>query len=136
MEVLHSNKMLHEVVRNQVKHSGLYYDGQTLPQRVRIAIREFLPNNTCRIDAVARPLGYDKRTLQRHLQHEFGTTYQALLDEVRFDLARLYLKETTMPLSQLTYVLGFSNTGNMSRAFSKKFGCSPRQWRLQKRDGV
>ena len=134
-KVLHSNRMLHELVSNQVQHSGLYHDGRELPQRVRGAIRDYLPQNRCSVESVARVLALDVRALQRHLRDQHQTTYQALLDEVRGEMARLYLRETNMSLGQLTYVLGFTDPSTMSRALRQQLGCSPKQWRQRQRAG-
>lgn len=131
--VLHSNRMLHELVSNQVKHSGLYHAGRTLPEQVRGAIRDYLPENKCSIENVAGAMTLDVRALQRQLRDNYNTTYQELLDEVRLEIACLYLKETNMPLAQLTLVLGYTDPSTMSRALRKQLGCTPRQWRQREK---
>lgn len=87
------------------------------------------------MESVARVLALDVRALQRHLRDQHQTTYQALLDEVRGEMARLYLRETNMSLGQLTYVLGFTDPSTMSRALRQQLGCSPKQWRQRQRAG-
>jgi AraC-like DNA-binding protein len=71
----------------------------------------------------------DKRTLQRYLREESDTTYQVLLDEVRFDMVENYLRDSSMPMTQLAYVAGFTDASNFARAFRQRYGVSPRKWR-------
>ncbi len=82
----------------------------------------------------ARILKCTKRTLQRYLREEANTTYQSLLDEVRFDLVQQYLRNSYMPVTQIAYVAGFSDPSNFARAFRKRQGLSPRAWRLKYQD--
>lgn len=80
------------------------------------------------IDYVAEKLGMSTRTLRRRLQEE-GTSYRALLDEIRFGLAREYLEKTTLPMEEICRLLGYSEAGNFSHAFRRWSGQSPRAWR-------
>ena len=126
---------LHEVVRQQISGLDLSQKQQDLAQEVRVIIRTLLPTGQCTVERVAKYYACDKRTLQRYLREENNTTYQALLDEVRFDLVENYLRDSNMPMTQLAYVVGYTDTSNFSRAFQKRFGVSPRQWRDQHCEG-
>ncbi len=124
-----NNAALHEIVRQQVSSLDLSQKQNDLAHDVRVIIRTLLPTGQCTIGRVARYYACDKRTLQRYLREENDTTYQALLDEVRFDLIQNYLRDSTMPMTQLAQVAGYTDTSNFSRAFQKRFGVSPRKWR-------
>jgi len=102
-------------------------DAELLTQ-VRKIIRKLLPTGHCSIDRVAGWFACDKRTLQRHLRVR-GTSYQALLDEVRFTLALQYLEGSRLPMTQLSQMAGFSDASNFTRAFRRRFGVAPRTWR-------
>jgi AraC-like DNA-binding protein len=88
-----------------------------------------LPTADYSLERIAQCYACDKRTLQRYLRDEADTNYQTLLDDVRFDLVQQYLRDSQMPVTQLTYVAGFSDPSNFARAFRKRFGMSPKQWR-------
>jgi len=47
-------------------------------------------------------------------------------------LARQYIEQKNMPISQITYLLGFSDTSNFSRAFRRWTGQSPSRYRSEK----
>jgi AraC-like DNA-binding protein len=102
----------------------------SLVGQVRTLIKALLSNGNCSIENVARLYACDKRTLQRYLKDE-GMSYQQILDEVRFELARNYMKQPDVTLTQLALLVGFTDASNFSRAFKQRFGISPRQWRKQ-----
>jgi AraC-like DNA-binding protein len=73
-------------------------------------------------------VGMSERTLQRRLtQHE--TTFNELLDQTRFDVAKQHLLDGSTSLSEIGYDLGYANPANFTRAFRRWAGVSPRQFR-------
>jgi AraC-like DNA-binding protein len=80
------------------------------------------------IDYVAEKLGMSTRTLRRRLKEE-GSNYRALLDEIRFGLAKEYLGKTNLPMEEICGLMGYSEPGNFSHAFRRWSGQSPRDWR-------
>ncbi len=53
----------------------------------------------------------------------------ALLDEIRFGLAREYVGKTNLSMEEICGLLGYSESGNFSHAFRRWSGQSPRDWR-------
>ena len=76
---------------------------------------------------IARALHQSASTLQRRLRRE-GTTYQRLLDTTRRELALEYLKEGEHTLADITFLLGFADQSNFTRAFRRWTGKTPRQF--------
>ena len=68
--------------------------------------------------------------MRRRLADE-GSSYQAILDEVRYGLAREYLANSRLPLEEIAALLGYSTPGNFSHAFKRWHGTSPRAFRQQ-----
>jgi AraC-like DNA-binding protein len=95
---------------------------------LRALIARMLPTGNCTITTVAREFAIHPRTLQRQLASE-GLTFDQTVDSVRRDQARHYLETTTMPLSQLSAMLGYSEQSSLSRACRNWFGQSPREIR-------
>lgn len=79
-------------------------------------------------DAMAAQLHMSARTLMRKLK-QHGTSYQALLDEVRKDQVQWYLRHTSYPVESIAAKLGYLDTSNFSRAFRRWFGVSPSAYR-------
>lgn len=84
------------------------------------------------IDFIARKLCMTSRTLRRRLSEE-GSSYQQILAEVRYQLAREYLATSRMPVEEIAAMLGYSNPGNFTHAFKRWHGSPPRQYRQEQR---
>ena len=98
-------------------------DDHQLLSRMRAAVVERLPDGEPSQAAIARALGLSVRTLQRRLAEE-GTSYQAILDGARAELARVYLAEG-WSVTETAFTLGFSDTSSFSRAFRRWTGKAP-----------
>ena len=81
------------------------------------------------IAMMAEKLGLSVRTLRRRLTEE-NTSFQGVLDEVRFGLATEYLVETGLPLQEISTLLGYSEPGNFTHAFKRWSGKAPSDYRL------
>ncbi len=98
--------------------------------KIKRNIRKLLPEGQCSSQTIANLMACDKRTLQRNLKQQ-GVTYQQLLDEVRYSMAKEYLRDSTMPLTNLATMLGYTEVSAFSRAFKKQFGLAPSEWRKE-----
>lgn len=93
-------------------------------------IIELLPDGECSRDKVASALCMSPSTLQlKLLQH--GTNFQQLFDDTRKELACSYVKQPTRSVTEITFLLGFANTSNFTRAFKRWTGMSPTEFRHQ-----
>jgi AraC-like DNA-binding protein len=78
--------------------------------------------------ATAEALHMAPSTLQRHLATD-GTSFQALKDELRRDLAIVRLNTSTVPLAALADELGFADSAAFQRAFKNWTGSAPGAYR-------
>ena len=83
-------------------------------------IKGYLPT----IEEVAQHLNMSSRTLQLKLKNE-NATFRELADEVRKDIAVAHLKARALNISEIAYLLGFSEISSFSSAFKKWTGSSP-----------
>ena len=79
-------------------------------------------------EKIAKTIGMSERTLQRKLK-EKGTTFRSILDEIRKELAVSYVRDLDIPLSEIAFILGFSEQSAFSRAFKRLTGISPSEVR-------
>lgn len=79
---------------------------------------------------IADRLALSPRTLVRRLESE-DLSYGQLLDEVRNELACWYLRQSSLPMSDIAERTGFSDQANFSRAFGRWQGRTPREYRRQ-----
>lgn len=91
--------------------------------RVRDLMIAQLPHEVPSKAETARLLGMTERTLLRRLKVE-GTTFADVLRQLREEMAFQYLQRG-MTLSEVAYLLGFSDNGTFSRAFKQWTGRRP-----------
>jgi AraC-like DNA-binding protein len=106
------------------------FDHAQTSYRVREVIVRRLPDGEPRRDEVAGELRMSERTLQRRLETE-ATSYVALLDNTRRELAEQYLGRLNLSLAQAAYMLGFADQRSFFRACKRWFKLSPGQYRNQ-----
>ncbi|HKX56361.1 MAG TPA: AraC family transcriptional regulator [Xanthomonadales bacterium] len=77
---------------------------------------------------VAATLHMTPRNLHRRLQKE-NTSFKLLLNEVRQDLALQYIQDRSLTLTEISFMLGFSEVSSFSRAFKNWTGQAPSSMR-------
>jgi AraC-like DNA-binding protein len=95
---------------------------------VRAAIKHKLADSECDRKQVATFLHLNTRTLQRRLRR-VGLSFECLRDEVRRDLALNYLAESSMPVTEISGRLGYSEPAVLSRSCRRWFAATPSQLR-------
>lgn len=101
---------------------------RSLTGRARTAIYSGLGGREVDQETIARQLGLSRRSLHRHLGEE-GTRFSKLLDDCRFRVARHALVDTSHPLAQIAFELNYSDQTAFERAFKRRTGMTPRQYR-------
>lgn len=96
--------------------------------RVRRLITEWLRSGEPTQADVSRRLAMSERTLQRRLRDE-GTTFAEILDDVRAQLSRLYLREANLAAGEVAFLLGYSEPSAFHRAFRRWTGLTPQAYR-------
>jgi len=103
-------------------------DRDNIAARIKAQVLVQLPSGTVTDEGVAKALHLSVRTMQRRL-HEEGIGFKQLLDDTRRDLALQYIRDPTVSINEMTYLLGYSEPANFSRAFKRWTGQSPRAMR-------
>ena len=104
------------------------FDRTSISMQVRIRIIEQLPDGTPTQESIASVLNVSRRSLQRKL-HDETTNFKHLLKNTRRELALQYIDEPHRSISEITYLLGFSEPSNFSRAFKRWTGQTPVEYR-------
>ncbi|MDX1694660.1 MAG: helix-turn-helix transcriptional regulator, partial [Ketobacteraceae bacterium] len=76
----------------------------------------------------ARRVNMSTRTLHRRLEAR-GLNFQMLLGKTRRQLAQHYLSDTGLSLSEVAFLLGYSEQSAFNRAFRQWFGATPKGYR-------
>lgn len=80
------------------------------------------------LDDVANVLLVSTRSLRRKLEQE-NTSFRAIVDEERRQIALQLLTCSTMKLDELAMHLGYTDAASFTRAFRRWVGCSPGEYR-------
>jgi AraC-like DNA-binding protein len=80
------------------------------------------------IERVATRLGLHPKALTRRLGNE-GSSYRQLLDEVRLRLARRYLEQPEISVTEIAFRLAYSEKSAFNRAFKRWTGQAPESFR-------
>ncbi|WP_313953542.1 AraC family transcriptional regulator [Accumulibacter sp.] len=103
---------------------------EDLVSRCQVFLLKQLTSGEPSVGDLVKTLGVSRRTLQRKLR-EMGTSYQQLLEETRYELARHYLHDSVKSVTEITFLLGFSEQGAFTRAFKRWSGTPPSDYRLR-----
>lgn len=102
----------------------------SMVDRLRVLLGEELRGGDPTAARLARRLKMSVRSLHRLLAAE-GTSYQELLDALRRDLAQRHLAGDHVSISEIGFLLGFSELSSFHRAFKRWTGRTPAQFRQE-----
>ncbi len=95
---------------------------------LRTSILQLLPAGEMTIDTVAAQLNVSRRTLQRRLSDR-DTQFVQVLQGVRQSLSLRYLSDKRLGITDIAFLLGYSDQSSFSSAFKSWHGVSPREYR-------
>lgn len=105
-------------------------DRADILSQVRAALFECLSEGNVSAGRIAEQLHMTDRTLRRRLDDQ-GVSFRDLLSGVRRDLARRYLADDQLSLTEISYLLGFSEPSSFTRAYRGWTGKSPSEARTE-----
>ena len=101
-----------------------------MAERVTRLLRAMLAGRRCTATLAAERLGLSRRTLERRLAEE-RTSFHALLDDVRSELARGQLTGSRRSNSEIADLLGFASSAAFTAWFAQRHGLPPQAWRRE-----
>ncbi|MCH8543054.1 MAG: AraC family transcriptional regulator [Alcanivorax sp.] len=99
-------------------------DNDAFDRALQQLLPRLLAEGRATLPTAARALHVSPRTLQRRLTAH-GISWQQFLDRARTQLAREYLADTSLSLSDVALLLGFSEQSAFNRAFRRWTGTTP-----------
>jgi AraC-like DNA-binding protein len=127
--LVHTSESLAEFLKNSVYHLIAIDKGLTSTSAaIKSLVSIDLPNGTPSFSAVASMLYMSESSLRRRLQGEH-TSYQAIKDEVRCEVAIDKLLHEDTRVADLAELLGFTEASSFVRSFKSWTGHTPKSYR-------
>jgi len=95
---------------------------------MRGVLRSYLADGYVSRTYAAELLDTSVRSLTRRLS-KHGTTYQKLIDSLRFEVAKEHLENPDMQVRDVANAVGFEDQGDFTRAFRRISGLTPSEFR-------
>jgi AraC-like DNA-binding protein len=123
-----ADPITHRDMRERCRRQNIEFTGrQAWLGRIRNLLAGQL-DHTPSLGVIAQEMNCSERSLRRHL-HATGSSYQQLLDELRFERAKQLLHENRLPIHCIAEALGFSETASFRHAFIRWSGVAPSHYR-------
>jgi AraC-like DNA-binding protein len=100
----------------------------TLEERVERLIADRLTKGGARLESTATELGMSPRTLSRRLAEQ-RSTFNAIVEGLRKELALRLLQDSDLVLTEIAFLLGYTEVSTFSHAFKRWTGRSPAAFR-------
>lgn len=123
-----STHLLHFLVKHLDQLLSKYKKADALNLQVKQLIEQSLASGAIDAEHIASQVHMSRHTLYRRLKAE-GVSFHELLDQVRKTKALTLLKNKQHTLSEIAFLLGFSELSAFSRAFKKWTGYSPANYK-------
>jgi AraC-like DNA-binding protein len=127
-QLIGSNPMLVALHEDVIKRQIAELNRSDILNRTLAAIMDQLPSGGVSEISVAKALNMTKRTLHRKLG-DMGLSFRSLLANLRKDLVSRYINEPAYSVTEISFLLGYTDTSAFSRAFRRWYGISPTQAR-------
>jgi len=135
MPLSQADRSLHLAMREQARAAlDHVFGGTSLVQRTRQALTRLLPKCEANLEAVALMMELTPRTLQRRLRDEH-LSFKQVLDELRRELALVYLADASLSSLDIALLLGFAEQSSFTRACKEWTGSTPTEYRRRCESG-
>lgn len=112
----------------------LVTDERAGQQKLMISVLSYIENNykEGELTELANSLHYDVYWLSREIKNRTGKTYTELIQAKRLGQAAYLLSATGLSVAEVSEAVGYDNISYFHRIFQKKYGTTPRKYRLGK----
>jgi AraC-like DNA-binding protein len=100
----------------------------SLKRQVQRVLANELRGGNPMLDNVAEQLSMHPKTLRRRLKEE-GTTHSELLEALRRELAERYMAVPELNVTEVAFLLGYSDASAFTKAFRRWFDVAPLTYR-------
>ena len=122
--------MHRQLIEQAERYLRSLYSQDDIAGELKRKLADLMARGEANADAACRALRLSRRTLQRRLKAE-KTSFQKVLEEVRRELAVLFLSDERLKSFDIAMLLGYSNLSTFTTAFKSWYDMPPAQYRAK-----
>ncbi|MBI9055790.1 MAG: helix-turn-helix transcriptional regulator [Bacteroidales bacterium] len=114
--------------RNLEKHDAILNQSEIVKM---FTVRKILSGRFIEIpsiDAIAQEIGMNKRKIQKYFKQIFGLSVYQYALSVKMNEAKKLLTTKKYSVSEVGYLVGYSNLSHFTETFKKQFGSTPKRY--------
>jgi AraC family transcriptional regulator of arabinose operon len=104
-------------------------EGPSCDHRVAHLLREIERNPGSDLAALARTVRLSRSRLSHLFKRQMGCSLHNFTADRRMERSAQLLQKTETPVKEISYIVGYRHAPSFVRAFRKKFGCTPNDYR-------
>ena len=113
---------------------------EPLREKEKSALLKYLSTNYAKpdidIEKASKELGITRAKINEMLKAEVGYTFTAYLNKLRItEAARLLAEKADANITEIVYVVGYTNISYFNKLFKEEFSCTPKAYKLQVQAG-
>lgn len=135
-QLLHKRSSIEEAARIEVTSKPDFKECRDLRspdeifmEKVTKAIEENMGKEDFNVSALADIVSVDNKQLYRKLKQLTGSTPVNYIRKLRMRKASILLEEDKFTVSEIMFIVGYSNPSYFSKCFTEEFGMSPKDYR-------
>lgn len=131
LKILDRSKQLGDAALAQLRS---HWDTSDTPfsESAQHMAKLLIETDRCSRRELARAMGVHERTLLRRLGEE-GATFETVRDEARRELALSLLRQKAHSFTEISLMLGYTDSATFTRSCKRWFGATPTQIRAQRK---
>ena len=120
--------------QTQEQHNMLSLQDEKLFKEITAAIEANMANSDFNVTLLQKEVGIGSKLLYRKVKAFTDMSPVEYIRDIRMKQAALLLAEGRFAISEVMYMVGFSNSGYFSKCFQKAFGTTPTNYMQQHRE--
>lgn len=116
-----------EVISTPKAIEAVSVDEKFLMEITRV-IEDRVDDSELNVNAICELMGINNKQMYRKTKQLTGMTPVEYIKSIRMKKAAMLLTKRTFTVSEVMYMVGFSNTSYFSKCFQSEFGVTPKQY--------
>lgn len=121
---------IEQIINPEFKPTDTRTNDEILMEKITKAIEENMEDVEFNVTRLSQLLNIDQKQLYRKIKTLTGITPIAYLKKLRMKKAAVLLREDRFTISEVMYLVGYTNASYFTKCFTEEFGMSPKQFAI------